>query len=107
MSENDQPIPEQDTVDEAATAEVDLLQVEDIDQFARLITGWHRRKIAMLEHMLSVPAGTEVSLNNGQMAPLQGDLHTGYLIGLTLALTEMGALPFAAELDDAPAPVKH
>jgi hypothetical protein len=77
--------------------------VQDIDQFIQLLNGWHQDKVKTLEHMLSVPEGTEVRFNDEGPQILQGDMLKGFVIGLSLGLMELGTLPFAAEMDDTPA----
>lgn len=79
------------------------LIVEDIDQFIRLLSGWHEGKIKALEHMLGMPEGIEVTFNDEAPQILSGDLHKGFLMGLSLALMELGTLPFGVEVEDQPA----
>ena len=76
-----------------------LVDVDDLDQFVRILTAWHGEKVAALEHMLQVPEGVEVTFQNEQPQPLTGDLHKGFIIGLTLGLMELGTLPFLAEVE--------
>lgn len=80
--------------------------VQSIDQFIQLLSGWHQGKVQTLEHMLGMPEGIEVTFNDEAPQILSGDLHKGFLMGLSLALMELGTLPFAAEMDvdDKPAP---
>jgi hypothetical protein len=77
--------------------------VADIDQFIQLLSGWHESKVKTLEHFLSMPEGVEVTFNNEATQTLSGDLHKGFLMGLSLALMELGTLPFGVEIDDSPA----
>ena len=79
--------------------------VQDIDQFIQLLSGWHQGKVQTLEHMLGVPEGIEVTFNEEAPQILTGDLHKGFLMGLSLALMELGTLPFGVEMevDDQPA----
>lgn len=81
------------------TEKPDTIVVEDIDQFIQLLSGWHKSKVQALEHMLTVPEGVEVTFNDEGPQILKGDLHKGFLIGLSLGLMELGILPFAAEVD--------
>lgn len=74
--------------------------IADMDQFIQLLSGWHQSKVQALEHMLGVPEGIEVTFNDEAPQILSGDLHKGFLMGLSLALMELGSLPFAAEVDD-------
>ena len=82
------------------TNQAETLHVQDIDHFIRLLCGWHENKVNTLEHLLTIPEGTEVRFNDEGPQILQGDLHKGFLIGLSLGLMELGTLPFGVEIDD-------
>lgn len=89
----------------APAAPQDLVAVDNIDQFAHLVTQWHEAKIAMLAHMKSIPDGTMMQFGEGQPEEaLTGDLLKGFQLGLSFALNEMGDLPFTPEFEEAPAP---
>ena len=77
--------------------------VTNIDQFIQLLSGWHHTKVKTLEHFLSMPEGVEVTFNEEATQILSGDMHKGFLMGLSLALMELGTLPFGVEVDDSPA----
>lgn len=77
----------------------ETLEVNDLDHFVRLLTGWHTTKVNVLRHILSVPTGTAVEIN-GEELVLDGDLHKGFVAGVTVALAELGSLPFVAETED-------
>jgi hypothetical protein len=81
----------------------DTLEVESLDMFVKLLTQWHASKVKVLEHMLQIPEGTEVEYGDMASKPLSGDLHQGFLIGLTVALSELGILPFVTQTDEAAA----
>ena len=76
-----------------------LVDVNNLDQFVKLLSSWHQEKVTALEHMLQVPEGVEVTYQNDEPVMLSGDLHKGFIIGLTLGLMELGALPFVVEFD--------
>lgn len=78
------------------------LEVEDLDMFVKLLLQWHTAKVDTLEHMLRIPQGFEVSFNGEAPQILEGDLHAGFTIGLTVALIELGQLPFVARVEDEP-----
>lgn len=85
----------------------EILPITDLDQFAGLLTNWHASKVAVLEHMLSIPEGTEMSIDGGDSVPLTGDLLAGLKVGINLCLMELGNLPFiteSANAADAPTP---
>ena len=75
----------------------ETLVVADMDQFIQLLFLWHKDKVQTLEHMLSVPEGIEVRFNDEGPQILSGDLHKGFVMGLSLGLMELGSLPFATE----------
>lgn len=76
--------------------------VVDLDQFVRMLAGWHGQKVAELNHMLTVPEGTKVLVDDGPPLVLAGDARKGFLAGLNTALAALGQLPFVAEIDDHP-----
>jgi hypothetical protein len=78
----------------------DTVPVTDLDQFVRILTDWHQTKVKTLKHMLEIPQGTVFDFNEEKDLVLQGDLHKGFMIGLTVALSELGELPFVAETED-------
>lgn len=93
----------------------DTIIIEDVNQFVALTAAWHNKKVQTLEHMMEIPSGTEATFNKGEPMILEGDLLKGFVLGLQMALMELGTLPFKAELDqrddgtelDLDAPVMH
>lgn len=84
------------------TQEAPPVLIEDLDQFVSLLTGWHSNKVAMLEHLLEIPEGTEMQVDGGDSVALTGDILAGFKAGLNVALMELGKLPFeSAPLPDA------
>lgn len=81
----------------------DIVSVSDLNQFVALLTQWHGNRKAVLSHMLTIPEGSEVSVNEGETHILEGDLLKGFHIGVTTSLIELGTLPFAVEFDEAAA----
>ena len=82
----------------------DTVVIESIDDFIKILAHWHEGKVKALQHMLTVPEGVEVQFNDESTQILKGDLHKGFLIGLSLGLMELGALPFAMEFEDSEQP---
>lgn len=79
--------------------------INDLDTFFGLLTGWHRRQVATLNHMKDVPEGTEVTMEGDGSPPLvlSGDTLRGFQLGIETSLMELGTLPFYAETEDEPA----
>lgn len=91
------------TQDTAAAPEGHFLQVNDLNTFVQYLTSWHEGKVALVGHMKSIPDGTEVSMDNAEPTVLTGDALKGFQLGISYALSELGTLPFVAELEDTPA----
>ena len=64
-----------------------------------ILFAWHSNKVASLEHMLSMPKGVEVTVNDETPIMMTDEIHKGFIIGLTVALIELGTLPFATPDD--------
>lgn len=80
-------------------SEKQTMMIETLDDFVRMLTQWHSSKVAQLNHMKTVPEGSGVALDDGPEKILTGDLREGFILGLTLALSQLGTLPFEAEVE--------
>lgn len=80
----------------------DTLGITDLDTFVRALLHWHTNKVELLQHMKTIPDGTEVTIEGSEPKMLQGDMLAGFQLGLSLALSELGTLPFAIEVDEEP-----
>lgn len=99
--EDNTPIqPTEAPVQEAATQEAppELIQITDLDSFARMVAAWHENRVARLRHMLDIPEGTEVEIGDTKLV-LTGEIKDAFRLGLHVALHEMGQLPFVAEFE--------
>ena len=86
----------QETADE-------LLAVTDLDHFITLLTDWHNRQVATVQHLREVPAGMQMIIGDGEDSKemmLEGERLEGFQLGLDLALNFLGTLPFMAEYAD-------
>lgn len=84
------------------TAQPETLEVTNLDQFVKVLTAWHNNKVKVLEHMTTLPTGTTMQVGEGKELALEGDILIGFQAGITLALIELGILPFIAEPDAVP-----
>ena len=75
----------------------ETVEVDDLNHFVFLLSNWHQDRINILKQMMEIPQGFEVELEGEEPMPLTGDLHKGFKIGLIVALSELGTLPFVAE----------
>lgn len=85
------------------TKEAATVHIESVNQFVGILQGWHDKKVKVLEHMLTVPEGTEMQVAGESAAVLTGDMLAGFKAGIQLSLMELGKLPFAVEFEEAPA----
>lgn len=85
-------------------------EVTDLDTFVRLLVGWHGKRVKRLEEILMTPEGTEVTLGEGEPFILKDDALKGFRVGVALSLSQLGHLPFSAEMEgvsDGNPPVQH
>lgn len=78
----------------ACMSKPETIEVIDIHEFVQLLSGWHSTKVTVLRHMQSIPEGSQVAINDGEMLTLEGKYLLGFQAGLQLALMELGTLPF-------------
>lgn len=78
------------------------IEISDLEQFVKIMAGWHVQKVKILQHMLEIPDGTEMIV--GDESPtrviLTGDMLAGFKAGIELSLIELGTLPFVYETTD-------
>lgn len=86
---------------------VETIEIPDLDQFVTVLAGWHEGKVKVLEHMLQLPEGTEMTVGDDATSTLvlQGDALAGFKAGIEISLMELGILPFVYEREPEPAPV--
>lgn len=84
---------------EQTTEVPDTVQVQSLDHFITLLIRWHDTKVRLLKHMTEIPEGAVVEIEGVDKA-FTGDLREGFKLGITVALAELGNLPFAVEMDD-------
>lgn len=87
----------------------EVVEITSLDQFAALLAHWHKHTTAVLEHMLQVPEGTELTMDDKTPVVMSGPFREGFCAGLSLALIELGNLPFVFNAEDPKpdAPTKH
>lgn len=97
-----------ETVENQAAAEAPVAEqpqvpetvyVEDLDHFITLLVRWHDTKCRLLKHMESIPADAVVEID-GVDHTFTPEMREGFKLGITIALAELGTLPFAAETDE-------
>lgn len=88
--------------DTSKATQPETVVVNDIDHFIALLFAWHTNKVTLLQHLASVPEGTQMMVGEDEPITLSGDVLAGFKAGLEMALMELGTLPFAAEVDEEP-----
>lgn len=86
------------------TNPAETVVVADLDQFTALLFGWHTARVKMLNHLLTVPEGTQMVVGEDEPITLEGDVLAGFKAGIEMSLMELGTLPFAVEMEEEPAP---
>ena len=81
----------------------ETVAVESLDQFVMVLTAWHDNKCQVLKHLLEIPEGSEVQVSDDEPRIMTADLLVGFRLGIEMALSELGTLPFVAEMEDVPA----
>lgn len=90
-------------MNEAESASVeDLVPVQDLNEFVRVLTAWHTNKINIVKKLIDVPDGTTFKVDEESIT-LYGPTLDAFKFGLEMALMQLDPLPFVAELEDAPA----
>ena len=81
----------------------DVVDINDVEQFAHIFGVWHARMLARLRNLRDIPFGTEVSMTdeNGKetKVKLKGDGMNGFKAALTAAISELADTPFVVSLD--------
>lgn len=101
QTEETLPLPVDVPVASPATNEAETVEIQSLDTFVKLLTGWHHRKVAVLEHYLKLEGGIEMQVGDEPSFKLEGDILQGMKAGIQLALMEFGNLPFSFELEEA------
>ena len=84
------------------------VEVNDLDHFVKLLSTWHETKTKVIKHLLDIPETAEVSIGDAAPIMITGDFRKGFQLGISLALAELGELPFVAELEESAAvELKH
>lgn len=84
----------------------ETIQVESLDQFVQYLVRWHETKVALLKHMETIPADAVVEID-GVDHTFTPEMREGFKLGITIALAELGTLPFGFETDDEESPAAN
>ncbi len=70
-----------------------LIQITSLDQFVGIMTLWHRQQVEATKHLLHVPVGGAFEVD-GETIELSGMTRKGFMLGVEMALMNLGELPF-------------
>lgn len=88
---------------ETETTQDDMLFITELEEFVPLLSEWHQRQVATVLHFQDVPSGMEVLVEGEDEAlVLEGKALEGFRMGISLALSYLGRLPFIPECEEAP-----
>lgn len=83
-----------------------LLEVNSLNMFVQLIVLWHQKKVAELNHFLTIPDEGNISIiisekgKDDQEIIMSGEALKGFKAGLQTALTALGRLPFGVTYEE-------
>ena len=86
-------LPTEDTED----SPTEIVNISDMGQFIALMQDWHSNQVATVHHFLEVPSGIEVQIEGEPSFNLEGDILKGFKLGIQMALSYLGELPFYAQ----------
>ena len=85
----------------------DPLFVTELNEFIPLLEAWHLRQVKTVEHFQTVPEGQIVEIEGEPAFTLAGDVLQGFKLGLSIALSYLGQLPFSAAIEEVPSEAIH
>lgn len=94
----------QTPISEIASEPNKLVPIPDLDTFIQLISAWHQKQVATIQHLSEVPPGTEVVVEGEAPFKMEGDILKGFQLGINMSMQYLGILPFEAEYEDATVP---
>ena len=82
----------------------ETIVIQDLDQFVKILTAWHAERVALVNKLLEIPAGTAFEIGDASLT-LSDDALPYFKFGVEMALMQLDTLPFAAELEPTTEPV--
>lgn len=86
----------------------EIAQINTIHDLANCVVNWHQAKLAGLEHLLQIPEGTTVQVNDETSVTLTDTALAAFKVGILTAICELDELPFSSdEVVDEPHPASQ
>lgn len=81
----------------------EMIFITEVEEFVPVLVDWHQRQVATVQHFQAVPSGMEVKIEDEEETlVLEGKALEGFRMGISLALSYLGRLPFVPECEDSP-----
>ena len=74
--------------------------VTELPEFTFLLQAWHDRQVKTVNHFFTVPEGQVVEIEGETEFQLSGDVLRGFKLGLSIALSYLGQLPFSPAMEE-------
>ena len=87
----------EDTCQEQEDQAPESVNISDMGQFITLMQDWHAKQVATVHHFTEIPPGVEVQVEGEEPFLLEGDTLKGFNLGINMALSYLGELPFYAQ----------
>lgn len=71
-----------------------IVEITSAPVMATMMVAWQQKTLALLNHLKSMPAGTEVTHEDNTVLVLEESTLAGFQLGLALAIEELSTLPF-------------
>lgn len=74
--------------------------ITDTNVFVKNLIDYHNHQVAKTKHMMDIPEGTEVEIDENEVITLEGDTLKAFQLGIQVALYDLGTLPIKVEYGD-------
>lgn len=78
----------------------DSIPVENLNDFVRMLAGWHANAVTKVQHLQQVPVDSVFQVEDETEIVMTPPVLAGFKLGIELAMDQLGTLPFAVELED-------
>ena len=86
---------------EVENTQDDTLFITELGEFVSLLADWHQRQVATVLHFQNVPPSTKVQMEDEEETLiLEGKTLKGFRMGISLALSYLGKLPFVWDYEE-------
>lgn len=87
--------------DQSPPTPPDTIPIKDLDHFVKVMVAWHSEKAQLVQHLLTVPDGSEFQVGDESVITLTGETLSSFKLGIEMTMMHLGSLPFVVELEEA------